>query len=128
MTNYNIKPIPEEKPLTGVVERPRGSSRQFANNSDSTVRPHDGGACGQRLSLKSHTSRDGIWISAKGKHRTELPKVTTPSTPSKSPPATGSRTSSPHMLMITRGHTHETTSRLPWINYRAFGDIVTNGL
>lgn len=59
--NYVTKPIPAEKPAIGFVERPWGSFKQFAFNSDSTVSlmtvlP------GQRLSLQSHTGRAELWI------------------------------------------------------------------
>jgi mannose-6-phosphate isomerase len=50
-----------EKPKIGYVERPWGSFKQFANNTDCTVSlmtvlP------GQRLSLQSHTMRAELWI------------------------------------------------------------------
>lgn len=59
--NYVTKPIPNAKPAIGFVERPWGSFKQFANNSDCTVSlmtvlP------GQRLSLQSHTGRAELWI------------------------------------------------------------------
>lgn len=59
--NYVTKPIPNEKPAVGFVERPWGSFKQFANNRDCTVSlmtvlP------GQRLSLQSHTGRAELWI------------------------------------------------------------------
>ena len=59
--NYVTKPIPDEKPAVGFVERPWGSFKQYALNSDCTVSlmavlP------GQRLSLQSHTGRAELWI------------------------------------------------------------------
>lgn len=59
--NYVTKPIPAGKPPVGFVERPWGSFKQFAFNSDCTVSlmtvlP------GQRLSLQSHTGRAELWI------------------------------------------------------------------
>ena len=59
--NYATKSIPAEKPAVAFVERPWGSFKQFANNSDCTVSlmtvlP------GQRLSLQSHTGRAELWI------------------------------------------------------------------
>jgi mannose-1-phosphate guanylyltransferase/mannose-6-phosphate isomerase len=59
--NYVTKPIPAGKPVIGFVERPWGSFKQFACNSDGTVSlmtvlP------GQRLSLQSHTGRAELWI------------------------------------------------------------------
>ena len=59
--NYATKPIPSEKPLVSLVERPWGSFKQYANNCDCTVSlmtvmP------GQRLSLQSHTGRAELWI------------------------------------------------------------------
>jgi len=59
--NYVTNPIPAEKPPVGFVERPWGSFKQFAFNSDCTVSlmtvlP------GQRLSLQSHTGRAELWI------------------------------------------------------------------
>ena len=59
--NYVTKPIPDEKPAIGFVERPWGSFKQFAINRDCTVSlmtvlP------GQRLSLQSHTGRAELWI------------------------------------------------------------------
>ena len=59
--NYVTKPIPEEKPGIGFVERPWGSFKQYAFNRDCsvnlmTVLP------GQRLSLQSHTGRAELWI------------------------------------------------------------------
>jgi len=61
MSTYITKPIPAEKPPISHVERPWGSFKQFANNSDCTVSlmtvlP------GQRLSLQSHTGRAELWI------------------------------------------------------------------
>ena len=61
MKNYATKPIPAVKPAVALVERPWGSFKQFANNSDCTVSlmtvlP------GQRLSLQSHTGRAELWI------------------------------------------------------------------
>ena len=61
MTNYVTKPIPAEKPPVSFVERPWGSFRQYAFNSECTVSlmtvlP------GQRLSLQSHTGRAELWI------------------------------------------------------------------
>jgi mannose-6-phosphate isomerase len=58
---YVTKPIPEEKPPVGRVERPWGSFSQYAFNQDCTVSlmtviP------GQRLSLQSHTGRAELWI------------------------------------------------------------------
>ena len=59
--NHVTKPIPKTKLAVEVVERPWGSFKQFANNSDCTVSlmtvlP------GQRLSLQSHTGRAELWI------------------------------------------------------------------
>lgn len=59
--NFATKPIPAEKPLVSLVERPWGSFKQYANNCDCTVSlmtvlP------GQRLSLQSHTGRAELWI------------------------------------------------------------------
>lgn len=59
--NHVTKPIPKTKPAVRLVERPWGSFKQFANNSDCTVSlmtvlP------GQRLSLQSHTGRAELWI------------------------------------------------------------------
>ena len=59
--NYVTKPIPGDKPSVGFVERPWGSFKQYAHNSDCTVSlmtvlP------GQRLSLQSHTGRAELWI------------------------------------------------------------------
>ena len=61
MKNHATKPIPAVKPAVALVERPWGSFKQFANNSDCTVSlmtvlP------GQRLSLQSHTGRAELWI------------------------------------------------------------------
>ena len=61
MTNYVTKPIPADKPPVSFVERPWGSFKQYAFNSDCTVSlmtvlP------GQRLSLQSHTGRAELWI------------------------------------------------------------------
>jgi mannose-1-phosphate guanylyltransferase/mannose-6-phosphate isomerase len=61
VTNYVTKPIPDEKPPIAFVERPWGSFKQFAHNSECTVslmtvQP------GQRLSLQSHTGRAELWI------------------------------------------------------------------
>ena len=61
MSSYVVKPIPAEKPSISYVERPWGSFKQYANNSDCTVSlmtvlP------GQRLSLQSHTGRAELWI------------------------------------------------------------------
>ena len=58
---YRTKPIPQESPELTVVERPWGSFRQFAHNSEVTVslmavEP------GQRLSLQAHTGRAELWI------------------------------------------------------------------
>ncbi|MBM3852265.1 MAG: cupin domain-containing protein [Verrucomicrobia bacterium] len=59
--NYLTKPIPAAKPPVAFVERPWGSFKQYAFNSDCTVSlmtvlP------GQRLSLQSHTGRAELWI------------------------------------------------------------------
>jgi mannose-6-phosphate isomerase len=59
--HYAIKPIPEAKPPVAFVERPWGSFKQYAHNTDCTVSlmtvlP------GQRLSLQSHTGRAELWI------------------------------------------------------------------
>ncbi len=59
--NHVTKPIPVEKPLTSLVERPWGGFKQYAHNRDCTVSlmtvlP------GQRLSLQSHTGRAELWI------------------------------------------------------------------
>jgi len=61
MTNFVTKPIPTDKPPVSFVERPWGSFKQYAFNSDCTVSlmtvlP------GQRLSLQSHTGRAELWI------------------------------------------------------------------
>jgi mannose-6-phosphate isomerase len=61
MTNFVTKPIPADKPPVSFVERPWGSFKQYAFNSDCTVSlmtvlP------GQRLSLQSHTGRAELWI------------------------------------------------------------------
>ena len=61
MTNFVTKPIPADKPPLSFVERPWGSFKQYAFNSDCTVSlmtvlP------GQRLSLQSHTGRAELWI------------------------------------------------------------------
>lgn len=61
MTDYATKPIPAEKPDVGLVERPWGSFKQFANNRECTVSlmtvlP------GQQLSLQSHSGRAELWI------------------------------------------------------------------
>ena len=61
MKNHATKPIPAVKPAVALVERPWGSFKQFANNSDCTVSlmtvlP------GQRLSLQSHSGRAELWI------------------------------------------------------------------
>lgn len=61
MKDYVTKPIPSEKPPVSFVERPWGSFKQYAFNSDCTVSlmtvlP------GQRLSLQSHTGRAELWI------------------------------------------------------------------
>ena len=59
--NYLTKPIPSGKPSVGFTERPWGSFKQFANNSECTVSlmtvlP------GQQLSLQSHTGRGELWV------------------------------------------------------------------
>lgn len=59
--NYVTKPIPAEKPPIGFVERPWGSFKQFAFNSDCTVSMMTV-LPGQRLSLQSHTGRAELWI------------------------------------------------------------------
>lgn len=61
MNSYVTKPIPAQKPPVAIVERPWGSFRQYANNSECTVslmtvRP------GKRLSLQSHAGRAELWI------------------------------------------------------------------
>lgn len=61
MTSFVTKPVPEEKPEPGYVERPWGSFKQYAHNRDCTVSlmtvlP------GQRLSLQSHSGRAELWI------------------------------------------------------------------
>lgn len=61
MTNFVTKPIPADKPPVSFVERPWGSFKQYAFNSDCTVSlmtvlP------GQRLSLQSHNGRAELWI------------------------------------------------------------------
>ena len=61
MKNHVTKPIPAVKPAVALVERPWGSFKQFASNSECTVSlmtvlP------GQRLSLQSHTGRAELWI------------------------------------------------------------------
>ena len=61
MSEYVTKPIPAEKPEAGLVTRPWGSFKQYANNRDCTVSlmtvlP------GQRLSLQSHAGRAELWI------------------------------------------------------------------
>lgn len=60
-SSFVTKPIPAEKPPVGFVERPWGSFKQYAHNTDCTVslmsvKP------GQRLSLQSHTGRAELWI------------------------------------------------------------------
>ena len=59
--DYVTKPIPEEVPPIGRVERPWGWFSQYAHNQEvtvslMTVKP------GQRLSLQSHTGRAELWI------------------------------------------------------------------
>lgn len=61
MTNFVTKHIPTDKPPGSFLERPWGSFKQYAFNSDCTVSlmtvlP------GQRLSLQSHTGRAELWI------------------------------------------------------------------
>lgn len=61
MNSYATKPIPKAKPLVALVERPWGSFKQYAHNSECTVslmtvQP------GMRLSLQSHTGRAELWI------------------------------------------------------------------
>lgn len=61
MSDYVTKPIPETRPTIPLVERPWGSFRQYAHNTDvtvslMTVQP------GQRLSEQSHTARAELWI------------------------------------------------------------------
>ncbi len=61
MQNYLTKPIPSAKPAVSLVERPWGSFKQFAHNTECTVSlmtvlP------GQRLSLQSHTGRAELWV------------------------------------------------------------------
>lgn len=61
MKNCVTKPIPAAQPPVAFVERPWGSFRQYAFNSDCTVSlmtvmP------GQRLSLQAHTGRAELWI------------------------------------------------------------------
>jgi mannose-6-phosphate isomerase len=61
MSDYITKPIPDARPAVGLVERPWGSFKQYANNCECTVSlmtvlP------GQRLSLQSHTGRAELWI------------------------------------------------------------------
>ncbi len=58
---YRIKPIPETQPEIALVERPWGSFKQYANNSETTVSLMTVKA-GQRLSLQSHTGRAELWI------------------------------------------------------------------
>ncbi len=58
---FLTKPIPTDKPPVSFVERPWGSFKQYAFNSDCTVSlmtvlP------GQRLSLQTHTGRAELWI------------------------------------------------------------------
>ena len=61
MTNYNTKPIPENKPDVAFVSRPWGTFKQYANNEDCTVSLMSV-LPGQRLSLQSHTGRAELWI------------------------------------------------------------------
>lgn len=61
MKNFVTKPVPATQPAIGFVERPWGSFKQYAFNSECTVSlmtvlP------GQRLSLQSHTGRAELWI------------------------------------------------------------------
>lgn len=61
MSEYIIKPIPQQQPDVWRGTRPWGSFAQYANNEDTTVslmtvEP------GQRLSLQSHTGRAELWI------------------------------------------------------------------
>jgi mannose-6-phosphate isomerase len=61
MSEYITKPIPAAPPPVMLVERPWGSFKQYAHNSECTVSlmtvlP------GRRLSLQSHTGRAELWI------------------------------------------------------------------
>ncbi len=61
MSSYVTKPIPSTKPAIPFVQRPWGSFKQYAHNSECTVslmtvQP------GMRLSLQSHTGRAELWI------------------------------------------------------------------
>jgi mannose-6-phosphate isomerase len=61
VTTFVTKAIPETQPAIALVERPWGSFKQYANNSEvtvslMTVKP------GQRLSLQAHTGRAELWI------------------------------------------------------------------
>ncbi|HUI11325.1 MAG TPA: phosphomannose isomerase type II C-terminal cupin domain [Bacteroidota bacterium] len=53
--------IPESVPPIGRVDRPWGSFRQFAHNTEVTVSLMSVKA-GQRLSLQSHRGRAELWI------------------------------------------------------------------
>lgn len=61
MKETKLPAIPASKPDVGFVERPWGSFKQYAHNTEVTVslmsvKP------GQRLSLQSHTRRAELWI------------------------------------------------------------------
>ena len=58
---YVTKPIPVAQPEIALVERPWGSFKQYANNSETTVSLMTVKA-GQRLSLQAHTGRAELWI------------------------------------------------------------------
>jgi mannose-6-phosphate isomerase len=61
MSRFVTKPIPATKPPVDQVQRPWGSFKQYAHNTECTVslmtvQP------GMRLSLQSHTGRGELWI------------------------------------------------------------------
>lgn len=61
MIDYVTKPIPEDKPVVALVERPWGSFKQYAFNQDVTVSLMEVNS-GKKLSLQSHTGRAELWI------------------------------------------------------------------
>jgi mannose-1-phosphate guanylyltransferase/mannose-6-phosphate isomerase len=61
MSCYLTKPVPSAKPAPTFVQRPWGSFKQYAHNSECTVSLMTVSP-GQRLSLQSHTGRAELWI------------------------------------------------------------------